>query len=234
MAAWAGEPWRRGLLVAVLLGSYFGGIWLGALHFPRHYEWRRNVISNLLSPRDNPGWYRIPCAGVAISGICMLLLAVWIDGRLGDGGSRFARRVRRPALLGGALCLTLAALVAPQHAQTVAGLRHAHEALARFAAAGLGAGIVCSCWSGAQAGTGAARERRLRLARRVWRLIALPPLALAAGSGVLAGLGWLHWVPAGDSLRGTLFWRLAFWEWLGSALVFLYFASAACLLGGEG
>jgi hypothetical protein len=35
--------------------------------------------------------------------------------------------------------------------------------------------------------------------------------------------------PAGY-FRGTVFWHLAFWEWMGSAAVFLFFASPVLLL----
>jgi hypothetical protein len=59
-------------VLAVLFGSYFGSLWVGSLHFPHAYDWRRNVISNLLSPRDNPQWYWLPSVGVAVAGLCML------------------------------------------------------------------------------------------------------------------------------------------------------------------
>src|SRR5271166_3547013 len=133
----ARTPIRRLLLLAALFGSYFGSIWIGALHFPQAYDWRRNVISNLLSPRDNPGWYWVPAAGVALAGLWMLPLAAWMESALGDGGSKLARRVRRPAFLMGIGCLIASALVVPQHVYTVMGMRHAHEALARLSAAGL-------------------------------------------------------------------------------------------------
>jgi hypothetical protein len=49
-------------VLAVLLGliflSFFGMLGLSASMFPENYDWRYRVISNLLSPRDNPNHYR--------------------------------------------------------------------------------------------------------------------------------------------------------------------------------
>jgi hypothetical protein len=184
----AGTPARRLLLLTMLFIAYFGTIWLAAAHFPHGYDWRRNVISNLLSPRDNPAWYRVPSAGVALAGVCMVPLAAWMESALGDGGSKLSRRVRRPAFVIGISFLSLSALVAPQHAQTIAGMHHAHEALARTSAAGLGIGMLCACRG--YAGDG---RRRARL-RVVWRLVTLPAVAGGAGSGVVLALTHLHWL----------------------------------------
>ena len=211
----------RWLLLGALFGSYFGSLWLGSLHFPHGYDWRRNVISNLLSPRDNPGWYRLPSVGVAMAGLCMLPLALWIDAGLGEAGSRLARRVRRGAFLVGISCLILAAIVAPQHTHPLLGVRHAHELLARTSAAGLGVGMLCACQSAA------APAKRLAALRTLWRLTTFPPIIGAVTSGLVVALARWHGMagaPA-DYFRGTLFWRLAFWEWAGSVAVFFFFAS---------
>ena len=53
--------YRKPVLV-VLLGliflPFFGTLGLSASMFPENYDWRYRVISNLLSPRDNPNHYR--------------------------------------------------------------------------------------------------------------------------------------------------------------------------------
>jgi len=212
-----------------LFGTYFGSLWLGAMHFPHGYDWRRDVISNLLSPRDNPGWYWVASAGVALSGLCMLPLAAWLEVALGDGGSKLARWVRRPAFLVGMVCLIASALVVPQHVYMVIGMRHAHEALARVSAAGLGIGMLCAC-RGATGETG-----RLAALRIIWRVVTVPPVAGAAGSGLVLGLSHLHWMPQAATayLRATVLWHLSFWEWVGSVTVFLFFLAAVGLLGRE-
>ena len=213
----------------MMTAAYFGGLWLGTLYFPHGYDWRRNVISNLLSPRDNPGWYWVPCAGVVIAGLCMLPLALWIDHELArHGGGAGMRQLRRVAFVIGAGCLALSAIVVPQHQHDVMGLRHAHELLARTSAVGLGLGMLCACAVEAKA-------ERMRHLRRMWWLATVPPIAGAVGSGLLVAAArfWGAGNEAADYFRATVFWHLAFWEWVGSAAVFLFFASAVWLLGGE-
>jgi hypothetical protein len=220
-----------------MFGSYFGSLWAASLHFPHPYDWRVNVISNLLSSRDNPGWYWLPSAGVAVAGLCMLPLAAWMERELGDGESKLARRVRRPAFLVGIGCLILAALVTPQHAHMVMGMRHAHEALARTSAAGLGVGMLCACGSaGLKNGENAGRRKRLRTLRVMWWATTLPPMAAAVASLLLAALARFHGPAAAPAeyFRGTIFWHLAFWEWIGSAVVFLFFASPVVILREKG
>ena len=226
-----GEIQVRLALLAMLFASYFGSLWAGSLNFPHGYDWRKNVISNLLSPRDNPDWYWLPSMGVALAGVCMLPLAAWIENELGDGDTRLARRVRRPAFLLGIGCLILSALVVPQHVHTVLGLRHAHEMLARSSAVGLGVGMLCACQSPMFKNPDGL-SKRLRVLRLMWRLATLPPIAGAVGSGVVVALARLHSAGGGAAatFRGTMFWHLAFWEWAGSAGVFLFFASAVTLL----
>lgn len=223
----------RGVLLFLMAVSYFGSLWGGALHFPHGYDWRRNVISNLLSPRDNPGWYWLPSLGVAVTGLCMLLLAIWMESELDDGETTLARRVRRPAFFTGIACLVLAALIVPQHQHLVMGLRHAHELLARTAAVGLGAGMLSACLSPLGDASRGDRARRLRILRTIWLGITTPPILGAIGSGLMVACTRFHLL--GDGLaqffHGTLFWYLAFWEWAGSASVFLFFASAVALLG---
>ncbi|MBO0695886.1 MAG: hypothetical protein J2P56_07260, partial [Verrucomicrobia bacterium] len=41
------------LLVLIFL-AFFGTLGITARMFPQDYDWRYRVISNLLSPRDNP------------------------------------------------------------------------------------------------------------------------------------------------------------------------------------
>jgi hypothetical protein len=224
----------RWALLAALFGTYFGSLWVGSLFFPHGYDWRRNVISNLLSPRDNPGWYWLPSAGVALAGLCMVPLAVWIERELGEAARRrLAGRVRGPAFLTGIGCLILAAVVVPQHVHPVLGMRHLHEVLARTSAVGLGVGMLCACGSvGGQAGQ-AGHLRRMRWLRIMWWATTLPPIVGAAGSGIVVALAKLHGGGRASYFRGTVFWHLAFWEWAGSVAVFLFFACPVLILGRD-
>jgi hypothetical protein len=55
--------YRRAVLIALLaliFLAFFGTLVLSARMFPPNYDWRYRVISNLLSPRDNPSHYWLP------------------------------------------------------------------------------------------------------------------------------------------------------------------------------
>lgn len=226
----------RAALLTALFCSYFGSLWYGALHFPHPYDWRRNVISNLLSPRDNPSAYWVPSLGVALAGICMLPLAAWIDTQLNDSRRKLSCRLRRPAFLGGILCLILSAVVVPQHTHAVLGMRHAHEALARASAIGFGAGMLCACGSASLAARRAGNQAgKVRILRTLWKVTTLLPITGALASGLVVALTRMHGAPAGvvTVLHNTVIWHLAFWEWLGSAAVFIFFASGVWMLGGR-
>ena len=213
-------------MLGMLAISYFGSLSIAASRFPHPYDWRRNVISNLLSPRDNPGWYWLPSIGVATAGLCMLLLAAWFEGRIGDGSR--AGRMRRGAFLVGSVCLILAAVVAPQHTHRVIGFRHLHEILARTSAAGLGIGMLGSC---ASMGRQVVGDERRRVLQYLWRVTTLPPVLGAVGSGLLVALASVgESAQVAGFLRGTPFWHLAFWEWVGSVSVFLFFTWPVLLL----
>jgi hypothetical protein len=45
------------MLLALIFLSFFGTLGVSAAMFPDNYDWRYRVISNLLSPRDNPQHY---------------------------------------------------------------------------------------------------------------------------------------------------------------------------------
>src|SRR5439155_1535706 len=68
---------HRKSTLAVLLGviflSFFGTLAVSAWMFPQNYDWRYRVISNLLSPRDNPGHYWLPAIGLALTA----LFCIW-------------------------------------------------------------------------------------------------------------------------------------------------------------
>src|SRR4029453_14256782 len=60
------------VLLALIFFSFFGTLTASAWMFPKNYDWRYRVISNLLSPRDNPNHYWLAASGVALAGMLML------------------------------------------------------------------------------------------------------------------------------------------------------------------
>src|SRR5438046_10617568 len=63
------------VLLALIFFSFFGTLTASAWMFPQNYDWRYRVISNLLSPRDNPNHYWLAAGGVALAGLLMLPFA---------------------------------------------------------------------------------------------------------------------------------------------------------------
>src|SRR5206468_12677619 len=63
------------VLLALIFFSFFGTLTASAWMFPQNYDWRYRVISNLLSPRDNPNHYWLAASGVALTRMLMLPFA---------------------------------------------------------------------------------------------------------------------------------------------------------------
>src|SRR5262249_61138610 len=63
------------MLLALIFFSFFGTLTASAWMFPQNYDWRYRVISNLLSPRDNPSHYWLAASGLVLTGFLMLPFA---------------------------------------------------------------------------------------------------------------------------------------------------------------
>src|SRR4029453_17825358 len=71
------------VLLALIFFSFFGTLTASAWIFPKNYDWRYRVISNLLSPRDNPTHYWMAAGGLALTGLLMLPFAGYLQRHLG-------------------------------------------------------------------------------------------------------------------------------------------------------
>jgi Protein of unknown function (DUF998) len=131
----------RKSISAVLLGliflSFFEALCASAWMFPEHYDWRYRVISNLLSPRDNPAHHWLALCGIGFAALLMLPFAAYLHRYLKRASPR-ATRVTGAAFIAGSVALICASLVVLQHAQTVFGIRRLHEFLGRSSAAFVG------------------------------------------------------------------------------------------------
>jgi hypothetical protein len=219
--------YRKPVLV-VLLGliflSFFGTLGVSALMFPENYNWRYRVISNLLSPRDNPALYWLPASGMSLAALLMLPLAGYLRRHLEIASPR-AALVSSGALVAGIVTLICACLIVPQHTHTVLGIRRLHEFLARFSAAFMAMGMLFGCWC---AWKGC--ERRLFW---TWSLATVPPLGGLFFSECLLLLTRLEpsWAkPIRGALRHSVLWHLGFWEWTGAAAVFVFLCAAVFLI----
>src|ERR1700757_4102524 len=109
-------------LLALIFFSFFGTLTVSAWMFPHNYDWRYRVISNLLSPRDNPNHYWLAASGLALAGLLMLPFAVHLHRRLG-GIAPLAARITAWSFAAGIVALICACFVVPQHTHEVLGVR---------------------------------------------------------------------------------------------------------------
>jgi len=215
------------LLVLIFL-SFFGTLGLSAWMFPQNYDWRYRVISNLLSPRDNPLHHWLPACGIAFTAVLMLPFTIYLHRNLEIASPR-AARVTSGAFAAGIIALICTCFVVPQHIHEVLGIRRLHEFLARSAAGSIATGMLAACWCAWKI-----RGRSLFGAHLfwTWSSVTLLPLAGIFFSESLLLLTRLKpsWaMPIRSTLRHSVFWHLGFWEWTGAAAVFVFLCAAVFL-----
>jgi hypothetical protein len=215
------------LLVLIFL-TFFGTLGMSAWMFPQNYDWRYRVISNLLSPRDNPQHYWLPACGIILAATLMLPFAAYLHRSL-KGASPHAACLSAGAFIAGSIALIGACLVVPQHVHEVLGIRRLHEFIARLAAGFIAIGMLSACWC---AWKGHRRNLLHGCLFWSWSLLTLLPLAGIFVSESLLVLtrfkpAWA--MPVRIALRHSVFWHLGFWEWSGSAAVFVFLCAAVFL-----
>ena len=215
-------------LLALIFLSFFGTLGVSARMFPQNYDWRYRVISNLLSPRDNPGHHWLPACGIALSAVLMLPFAGYLHRNL-EIVSPQAARASAGGFIAGIMALICACFVVPQHMHDVLGVRRLHEFIARSAAGFMAIGMLTACWCARKGFRQNLFQRRLFW---TWSLVTLLPLAGIFFSESLLLLtqlkpGWA--MPIRNILRHSVFWHLGFWEWLGSAAIFVFLCAAVFL-----
>jgi hypothetical protein len=228
---------RRMLLVWVIpliFVSYFGTLTFAALLSPESYDWRCRVISNLISPRNDPEFHWIPSFGIAIAGLLVIPFTSYIHGRL-RLASQIGTNIGTIAFVSGATLLILAGLIVPQHSHLNGGSPRLHEMLGRAAAHGIGVGMITLCLCALRGYLIPVIGKKLFKFELLvsWILATLVPLVGAASSGCLflsatAHFPWSHGVH--QALKNSIVWHLSFWEWIGSVAVFLFLLSSALFL----
>jgi hypothetical protein len=215
-------------VLAVLLGliflSFFVTLGLSASMFPENYDWRYRVISNLLSPRDNPNHYWLPACGISVAALLILPLASFLRRHLEIASPR-AALLSSGAFVAGIVSLICACLIVPQHAHAVLGIRRLHEFLGRCSAAFMATGMLSGCWC--------AWKGCKRPLFWTWSLATVVPLVGLFCSECLLLLARLEpsWaMPIRGTLRHSVFWHLGFWEWTGATAVFVFLCAAVFLM----
>jgi hypothetical protein len=214
------------VLLALIFFSFFGTLSVSAWMFPQNYDWRYRVISNLLSPRDNPNHYWLAASGLVLTGLLMLPFAGHLHRQLEVITPR-AARISAGTFAAGIVILICACFVVPQHMHEVLGVRRLHELLGRSAAGFLAIGMLSGCWCAWKGRSLFAPELFW-----VWSSITLLPLVgifLSESLLLLARLKLPWAIPIRSALRHSVFWHLGFWEWTGAVAVFAFLCAAVFL-----
>lgn len=232
----AGHVSRTVLLTRFLplsFASLFGGLIVAAFFFPTSFDWRVQVISVLTSPYSNPRGCWLAAFGTMAAMLLILPFAGYAAARL----HAIAPQPARPAGAGFALSFTLTFLaVALQLLQPLIGLRWLHGFLAVLAAGCFIAGMLCGCACAIQERRRGSSQPKCLSATLVWSwlLFILVPTGCLTGLGVIlllgqhAGVTWAE--DFRQSFRHTVLWHLAFWEWIGVGLGYVFMALSVLLL----
>ena len=233
----AGHVSKRALLTILLplsIASFFGTVIVAAFFFPVPYDWSVRAISSLASPRDNPSAFWLPCLGLVASGVLALPFAGYVEKRLRGITPHLARAAGMAFEV--ACVLFLLTGIVPDRMQPVFDWPRMHEFFARSAAAAFFIGMLCCCicafrdrfsFFGGQRSLGGALSH-------YWRWVTLLPIGCVATIGALQFLGheanqaWAE--HARQAFRHTVMWHLAFWEWIGSVIIFTFMMVTVLLL----
>jgi hypothetical protein len=232
----AGRVTKTVLLTRLLPLSFvslFGALIVAAFLFPTSFDWRVRVISKLTSPHDNPEGCWLASFGIMAAMVLILPFGGYVAQRLRALSPRLASWAGAGFVLGFVLTFLTVAL---QLAQPVIGLRWLHGLMAGAAAAGFIAGMFCSSACALQAQRrGSSRQVRLSgVLVWSWLSLTLLPVGCLAGIGALKLLGhqagqvWAE--DLRQSFRHTVLWQLAFWEWIGVGLSYVFLGLSVLLL----
>ncbi|HEY6393915.1 MAG TPA: hypothetical protein VIX12_00785 [Candidatus Binataceae bacterium] len=228
----SGNLTRRTLilvLIPLIFASYFGTLAFAISFAPGVFDWRSRAISKLLYPENDPQFHWIASIGVSIAGLLMIPFAGYISRRLRPCSS-IASNAGAFVFGAGAVSLSLAALIVSHPSRGSSSFSSLHETLARFSAIAFGAGMLFFYWCAVRARSIPAADKESRFRILVaWGLLTLPAILVVAMRVLAhARLQWSN--PVYRALENRALWQLGFWEWLGSAAVFLFLLSSALLL----
>jgi hypothetical protein len=220
-----GRVTRRTLLILIplIFASYFGILIFAIRAVPGPFDWRYKSISKLLYIQIDPEFHSIVAIGIAVAGMLMVPFAGYI-GRRFRSSSPIMATVGAGALGAGAVLLILAAAIVSQPGGGSSRGLNLHEMLARLCGVALGIGILAFYFCAVRSRVD--YNRRLFIA---WSMI-IPPAIIIAAMRALAAFR-LRWPdPIARAIQSRALWHLGFWEWVGSAAIFLFLLSAALFL----
>jgi hypothetical protein len=218
------------VLVPLIIASYLGILGVAALLSPESYDWRCNSISQLLYSRENPEYHHIASICVAGFGVLMIPFAGYIRRRLRSAAPT-AATIGAVVFFAGCICFTLAGLITSHPAHGMARFPKLHDILARLSAISLVVGMVVFNFCGT---IGYFRQKQGkplhgRSLLVSWNLLTLPV--------VLIVVTWLvirtylkQSGPTYHAIVNSVAWKVGFWEWIGSPVIFLFLVCAVLFL----
>ena len=220
------------VLIPVIFVAYFGTLTFAVWNVPGPFDWRYKSISKLLYLRTDPqlpALHLLVSMGIAVAGLLMIPFAGYVGRRFRDISPTLAR-VGAGSFGGSSLILILAATVVAQPDGGDPHVWSLHEPLARVCGLGLGVGMLafyfCAAKSWLSSGDDCTSDNRLFI---VWSMIIPVAAFIAALRGLVAlRLRWPE--PIFRVVQNRALWHLGFWEWVGSAAVFVFLLSSALLL----
>lgn len=229
----AGSVSKGTLLMGLLPLSFitlFSTLFIAAQQFPEEYDWRRRVISHLISPRHHPEGYLLPSIGLAVAALLSLPVAGYAEQRLHGVAPKLSQWAGLGLGIGIFLMMTVAL---PFNVDWMPSYVHwVHEALARSAAVAIVVGMICCCLCGLKD-----RFRGQKTLSWVmvaaWTTLTAFPFVFGILAGILkicrkAGMEWAMELRL--QLKPTMVWQLAFWEWVGVVAFILFMLVSVLLL----
>jgi hypothetical protein len=229
----AGNVSKGTLLMGLLPLSFitlFTTLFFAAQQFPEEYDWRRRVISHLISPRHNPDGYLLPSIGLALAALLSLPVAGYAEHRLHGAAPKLSRWAGLGLGIGIFLMVTVPL---PFNVEWMPAYVHwVHEALARTAAVAIVVGMMSCCLCGLK---DRFRGRQTLDGAMVatWATLTAFPFVCGILAGILkicrkAGMEWAMELRL--QLKPTMVWQLAFWEWVGVVAFILFMLISVLLL----
>jgi hypothetical protein len=206
-------------LLPLSLTCFFGTFIFGAHWLPGHYDWRKRVMSHVISPAHNPDAYWLPAMGIAAAAVLTLPFAGYVQRRLRQIMPRVAQSINAAFALG--LLLVVGAAI------PLPGMGRLHETFARASAAAIALGMLgcCVCALKDRSWFPGGRPSLCGKLALCWTSLAFLPVAGGVVSGILLLGRKAHLESAvriSQVLRPTVLWQLAFWEWAGVVALFAF------------
>lgn len=215
-------------LLPLSFATFFVGLAVAASFFPDGYDWRMDVISKLTSPEDNPKAYWIASLGTMIA----MLFALPFGGYVGDRLHAVSPRMGKIAgFTFSCGFMVMAVSMIAQLLEPIIGFHKLHTYLAQTAAGFFIVGMICCCASALKDrfGVFGGRAALPISVSSFWASLTLVPVVVLGTIAVLLILGGQA-EEVRQSFRHTVFWHLAFWEWVGALVACAFLTGSVALL----